>query len=1056
MVPDDKILMENLGKIAYTIDKTYLSLLETDYGIIPFNEYNKDERIRYESNIRALEVKRWVYDKEESIADCFKNVLGLFVKTDNNLALVINRTSNNTKMYFVLRNEGPGRNEESMNNIKLLESSLRGNFNGTDIKLVHPQETKKLFQFEKEKSISILSNIPSEKSEDYICQGIEKLLNGIVPRNDDESYTVVILAEPLSPITIRGILSGYEDMATAITPFAGYQFQKGKSETTTDGEMSSLSHSEGVSNAISKTHSVNVSADAIKKIGETLLTAIGTAVGGPVGGTAAKIVSKFIGDSFGVSGEYGYSRAETETKSVNDTKTTGTNHSVSLGDSETTSYTYKSYMIAGLISKLEAIIKRINESQATCLWRYASYVLTNNPKTSKNVNNFLCSISQGDNSYIEPSFIQEWQWEKSHQPTVFDQLKEYIKNFSHPIFVNKIDKISVTPTANVSTTELADVMAFPRYSVQGLPVIECAIFGREPHSIKVLDNALEGQDDPYKKEDEKIKLKIGCAYHMHQKTENKHIMLDKDKLTSHTFITGSTGSGKSNTVYKLLEEVKKTKGLKFLVIEPAKGEYKDIFCSNVTDVKIYGTNPNLSPLLEIDPFSFNDGIHILEHIDRLIDIFNVCWSMYDAMPAVLKDAIEKSYEEAGWDLCKSKNKYNFKRYPCFVDVIHNIKEVMESSDYSDEVKGNYKGALVTRLKSLTNGINGMIFVRDKKPPEELFDENVIIDLSRIGSMETKALIMGFLVMKLHEYRMTESKGKNLPLKHITVLEEAHHLLKRTSTEQSSQSSNLIGKSVEMLTNSIAEMRTYGEGFIIADQAPGLLDISVIRNTNTKIILRLPDETDRVLVGKSANLNDDQIKELARLPMGVAAVYQNDWIQPVLCQVDRAEGLDNRPYSYKPDEIINNINTNDTNALRDRIMRFLLSRKFNEKIDENIDKLKERIIKSNLENRVVKRLIDYLNANPRSPEKLGEISEIISSIYSFSGDIFKKAKKMDIKEFTDDWENQFMNDITPKINHFEKDIQRNIMTSLFHETMLRNNDIKIHELCSESWKNYINK
>ena len=81
---------------------------------------------------------------------------------------------------------------------------------------------------------------------------------------------------------------------------------------------------------------------------------------------------------------------------------------------------------------------------------------------------------------------------------------------------------------------------------------------------------------------------------------------------------------------------------------------------------------------------------------------------------------------------------------------------------------------------------------------------------------------------------------------------------------------MIGKSVEMLSNIIAEIRTYGEGFIIADQAPGLLDPSVIRNTNTKIILRLPDYEDRKLVGKAANLSDDQIDELAKLPVGVVS------------------------------------------------------------------------------------------------------------------------------------------------------------------------------------------
>ena len=199
---------------------------------------------------------------------------------------------------------------------------------------------------------------------------------------------------------------------------------------------------------------------------------------------------------------------------------------------------------------------------------------------------------------------------------------------------------------------------------------------------------------------------------------------------------------------------------------------------------------------------------------------------------------------------------------------------------------------------MSNGINGLIFVTDEIPSEQLFDENVIIDLSRVGSSETKSLLMGMIVLKLQEYRMAVTKTFNNDLKHITVLEEAHNLLKRTSTEQPAEGGNLLGKSVEMLANSIAEMRTYGEGFIIADQAPGLLDMSVIRNTNTKIIMRLPDEDDRKIVGKAANLNDDQITELAKLPKGVGAVYQNEWVQPVLCKVKHFKG--NRLYDYLPE------------------------------------------------------------------------------------------------------------------------------------------------------------
>ncbi|HRA71470.1 MAG TPA: hypothetical protein PLB11_01440, partial [Flavobacterium sp.] len=137
----------------------------------------------------------------------------------------------------------------------------------------------------------------------------------------------------------------------------------------------------------------------------------------------------------------------------------------------------------------------------------------------------------------------------------------------------------------------------------------------------------------------------------------------------------------------------------------------------------------------------------------------------------------------------------------------------------------------------------------------------------------------------------------------TIIEEAHNLIKKTSSEQSQSGANLQGKSVEMISNAIAEMRTYGQGFVLADQAPGLLDPSAIRNTNTKICLRLPFKEDRELVGKAMNLTDDQINELAKLKTGVAAVYQNDWQEAVLCKFNEFKSSD-KSYEFKSKEELN--------------------------------------------------------------------------------------------------------------------------------------------------------
>ena len=162
---------------------------------------------------------------------------------------------------------------------------------------------------------------------------------------------------------------------------------------------------------------------------------------------------------------------------------------------------------------------------------------------------------------------------------------------------------------------------------------------------------------------------------------------------------------------------------------------------------------------------------------------------------------------------------------------------------------------------------------------------------------------------------------------------------------------------EVISNAIAEMRTYGEGFIIADQAPGLMDMSVIRNTNTKIILRLPDQADRELVGRAANLNEDQITELAKLPCGVAAVYQNEWIQPVLCKVDLFAAPE-KPFMFDPDDndLDNYCKTEVEESLLNCIMEKEILRRGNK---TDLKALKSKIIKSKLETCVKRDFMEYL-------------------------------------------------------------------------------------------------
>lgn len=720
---------------------------------------------------------------------------------------------------------------------------------------------------------------------------------------------------------------------------------KGKSHSVASG----TSHSESVSDSLSKTLTHGFSDSHGHSRSRSYGTSKSDSRSKSRGFSTTESVSDTTGEAFNL----------VNTKTMTDT----------FGSSKGVTLNAQNMTLNLTLQRIGKHLERIEECESFGMWNFAAYFLGETAAETETAANTYKSVIAGADSGIERSAINSWTDDESVR-----NLYEYIRNFVHPQFVytgfsyDGDRYIAVNPSAVVSTNELAIHMGLPRHSVRGLPVVEHAQFAQEVIT---------------RKESSDSKIHLGKIYNLGQQTETK-VQLDVDSLSMHTFITGSTGSGKSNAVYHLLSEIKK-KEIPFLIVEPAKGEYKEVF----KDVRCFGTNPKLGEILKINPFSFPEEIHVLEHIDRIVEIFNVCWPMYAAMPGVLKESIEQAYISAGWDLDISENTKIPGLFPTFDDVLRELNTTINKSDYSADTKGDYIGSLSTRIKSLTNGVNGRIFVSDELDLADLFDRNAIIDISRVGAMETTSLIMGLTVLKLQEYRMAKAKGMNRPLKHITVLEEAHNLLKKTSTGQSAESSNMIGKSVEMLTNTIAEIRTYGEGFVIVDQAPDLLDTAAIRNTNTKIVLRLPESADREITGGAIALKAPQYDELSKLPTGVAAVYQNDWQEAVLCALPKYEPYDFGLSREEPEHAVE-----ARRIKNDKLLHKLLKRGLTEK--EQLDTIAE-IMLSDVSAKVRKELIVNLNKRNRSFE--WAVADFIDKNYNFS-DVFRGTSKCaDLEELS---------------------------------------------------------
>lgn len=1083
-ISDEELTNRLLASCGVEIFNSYLEQIKELYVPIENKvEFGTDFQESY--NIRYFNITKWVVDKKENSLEKLVNVYEVLSNEDCNIALVFNRTETNTEVYLaVVNTKNDSDNVNAENYRKRLLEAIKGNFPGSTVQNERGIGRIPCLANSRPYSVATVSNLPAAKSEKFISQTIEKLIDGIIPSQPSENYTLILLASPIQDIENRKLrlselfsaLAPYEkwqtnytftasDATTSMATFgvnvgasAGIQHGKnqsvnqssgdtqtsGQSQTDSSGQTdgTNTSHTDGTNKGSSHTvggsvegsllgvgatadyhYSKNYGTSAADSIGQSTAKTVSRALAKTASRALSQTVGQTLGSSSGVN--LGSNIGANFARASNVTATVGKNEGI------TQSFT--NHNISHALKVLEEQMKRFEKGTAMGMWEFAAYVLSEDQNIANNVAHTYLALTQGEESFMSQSSVNLWRGDLGESSGDAEEIVAYLRELRHPLFglnpnllladptFNVYPSI-VTPTVPLTGQELAFSLNFPRKSIPGLPILECAEFGR---NIAKFD-----EEDVTDKV-----LNLGDIFHMYHK-EDLPVNLRQNSLASHVFVTGSTGSGKSNTIYQLLNEGRKN-GLKFLVVEPAKGEYKHVF-GNHDDVSVYGTNPQLTPLLRLNPFSFPKENHILEHLDRLVEIFNVCWPMYAAMPAVLKKAVEQSYQDCGWNLLDSSNPYG-RLYPNFHDIADNIKTIIDSSEYDDENKGAYKGALLTRIESLTNGINGLIFSNDELTNEHLFDSNVIVDLSRVGSTETKSLLMGILVLKLQEYRMAKG-DMNAELKHITVLEEAHNLLKRTSTEQMAESANLLGKSVEMLANAIAEMRTYGEGFIIADQAPGLMDLSVIRNTNTKIIMRLPDFSDRDLVGKSANLNDDQIIELAKLPKGVAAVYQNEWIQPVLCKIEKVE-YDNTDYQYDGNSYLDTLSS----SINLKLSALLTG---NSSFDEiTKEELKFDILNSTLSGKYVRQILDACDETVYEV-KMTQIAPIIARLYpeTMKGIRNVGMKSQDYKTLTTEVIRKFHEEVDgPLTNQLQINIIQALMTQYYFNELNDSTEL-------EKWQN----
>lgn len=916
------------------IHKNYLQDLNT-MPIVPASR--ELTRIKIGTNLRLLRISGILHDGNESLSEKVKSLFGAVSAFDAGVMLILQAKGDRAEFYIgICGNQADVLNQT----FNTFTGSLKGILPGCKYRNVKLSEVDSLMEeifpnlintSSERLAVSAVSTFPTAAGEistndSYAAiEKIDVLLDGM----RGKPFSMILLTKNMSKKLLTDMQHQMELIYTQLSMFERQTFSTSKSDTDSvtlnysRSLNSNQSYSTGFTRGISNTHSeglnssISAQDDQSRKT-DAKLGLLGTAASLAVPLAAAAVLpagmtamagvafSAFLGNSIARLGKdlgviagatpnpkhrqegtnTADSKTDSETKNVTFSVSKGTTDSsgYAIGNNRTLGssrqYTITNKSVSIILEELDKEIHQMQRLSREGAFSGAAYFVAGNTENAVTAANIYRSMTESkSNGSRTSSLIYHW-----NDAEKVDELTKYLVRGCHPSFTLEDDPHQPTVEAAqiIGITDVPVYFSFPKKSVPGIVISDYAGFARD----------IILQDTPKSLDTTDRTVNTGYVYHYGKIESQTPINLRIDDLTKHLFVAGATGVGKSNFCYQLLDQLADN-DVKILVIEPAKGEYAGVLGGR-EGFHVFGADAMRSPLLRINPFAFPEGISTTQHIERLLSIFNTAWTMYDAMPAILKDALEKIYLDRGFDLYFG-GKPDEAQFPSFNDLLAALPAVIQSSSYSNEIKGNYTGALVTRVKSLTNGLYRMIFTQNELGDEILFGNNVIVDISRIGSAETKALVMGILTMRLSEYRMCEGKV-NSPLRHVTLLEEAHNLLRRNNSATAG-GGDLKAASVEMITNAIAEMRTYGEGFIIADQSPSVLDLSVIRNTNTKVFFMLPDRNDREISGDSLTLTEPQKRELARLSPGVAAVYQNGWTSSVLCKINYFKPDKVKPFVY---------------------------------------------------------------------------------------------------------------------------------------------------------------
>lgn len=340
-------------------------------------------------------------------------------------------------------------------------------------------------------------------------------------------------------------------------------------------------------------------------------------------------------------------------------------------------------------------------------------------------------------------------------------------------------------------------------------------------------------------------------------------------LAKHMLIVGTPGSGKTTFSVSLLDRLWKDHGIPFLVIEPAKNEYRAMVQS-IPDLQVFTPGKNFISPFVYNPFVPPKNVRLETYKSTLKTAFAAGVSMSTPLDKIFEETINNCYSDHRWlDTYTVDDKGKIFNISDFIKC---FQETFEAIGYTGDAK-NIGRAGVVRLNSLVNLFDNYFSI----PIEDILKKPTVIELAAIENGDQKALLIALILLSILAYVNSNYVGEG-GLKNVILLEEAHVLLDRGSGSSQNEA-NPAAIAQELVKRMLAEIRSLGVGLIIADQSPRKVTTDVVALTDMKMTFRIVEAQDKTIIADSTNMSENQKQRLSRLKPGEAFLFFNKLEEP---------------------------------------------------------------------------------------------------------------------------------------------------------------------------------